>query len=193
MLEPITLFGHNPIGLLGPRPHELDAAAGDDVGLEFIVLQIADQFLHRLVGQIGVFPFQHGVLGRSDPVRDDLREFVGAHAGMGNHDGLQNALLAGLGEGLLVAVHNRLERRFVVPLRMLGRHRFYPGESEHRLSINRPLDPERAVVVECCNALLGRHEIGVRLVGNLGDEIDDRRFPGTVVPGLQNVLGGCVS
>jgi len=46
-----------------PTPHELDAAARDDEGLEAVRAQIAEQLDHRLVDQVGVGPVEPRVPG----------------------------------------------------------------------------------------------------------------------------------
>ena len=43
------LLGRDAIDLLRPRAHELDAAAGDDEGLEAVRAQVGEQFDHRLI------------------------------------------------------------------------------------------------------------------------------------------------
>ena len=74
------LLGRNAIDLLRPRAHELDAAAGDDEGLESIRAQIGEQFEHRLIDHLGVEPLGLRMLRGGDPVLHDLVEFLGRHA-----------------------------------------------------------------------------------------------------------------
>ena len=46
------LLGRDAIDLLRPRPHELDAAAGNDEGLETVGAQIGEQFDHGLIDHL---------------------------------------------------------------------------------------------------------------------------------------------
>ena len=62
------LLGRNAIDLLGPRAHELDAAAGDDEGLEAVRAQVGEQFEHRLIDHLGVELAGLRMLRRGDPV-----------------------------------------------------------------------------------------------------------------------------
>ena len=48
------LFRRDAIDLFRPGAHELDAAAGDDEGLETVCPQIGEQFEHRLIDALGV-------------------------------------------------------------------------------------------------------------------------------------------
>ena len=50
---PNDLLRRNAIDTLGPRAHELDAAAGDDEGLEAVRAQVGEEFQHRLVDHLG--------------------------------------------------------------------------------------------------------------------------------------------
>ena len=72
---------------------------------------------------------------------------------------------------------------------MLGRQRPDPVEREHRLGVERMLDPERAVLVEGGDPVGRQHEVGAARRGHGVDERDDRRFRGTVVPGRQRIVG----
>ena len=71
----------------------------------------------------------------------------------------QQALLALVGQRLLVAGEERLERLLAFPFRMLRRHRLDAVEREGGLEIDRLLAPQRAVIVEHRDALSGRHEV----------------------------------
>ena len=75
-----------------------------------------------------------------------------------------------------------------LPLRVLGRKRRHPVEREHDLRVERMRDPERAVLVEGRDAVLGRHEVGAALGGHRIDELDDRLLGRPVVPGRQRVV-----
>ena len=62
------LLGRDAVDLLGPRPHELDAPAGDDEGLEAVGAQVGEQFQHRLIDHVGVGPARLGMPRRGEPV-----------------------------------------------------------------------------------------------------------------------------
>jgi hypothetical protein len=47
------LFGRDAIHLFRPGPHELDAATGDNKGLETVRAKIGEQFEHRLIDALG--------------------------------------------------------------------------------------------------------------------------------------------
>ena len=63
------LLGRNAVDLLGPRAHELDAAAGDDEGLEAVGAQVGEQLQHRLIDQLGVGPLEARIARGREPVR----------------------------------------------------------------------------------------------------------------------------
>ena len=66
------LLGRNAVDPLGPRPHELDAAAGDDERLEAVGAKICEQLDHRLIDELVVRPIEARMPGRGEPVGDDL-------------------------------------------------------------------------------------------------------------------------
>lgn len=110
---------------------------------------------------------------------------------MGNHGDLDEATLPGLGQRRHVALKSRLERLFVLPLRMHGGKRLDAIEREGNLHIHGLLDPQRAVIVECGNTLRRRDEIGAAGRGDAADEMDDGLFRRRIVPGRQWIgLGG---
>jgi len=124
-----------------------------------------------------------------EPIRDDLRELVGGHAGMGRHEHLKDAVLARFGERLHVAFERGLERLLVLPLRMLRSEHLHAVEREGQLNWPRLFGPQRSIVVKHRDALGWDHEIRRALPGDCGDESDDRLFRRAVVPGWQRVLG----
>ena len=88
---------------------------------------------------------------------------------------LDQALFAGRGQRLHVAVEHRLERLLGLPVGVLRRQRLDAVEDEGELEVHRLLDPQRAVVVERGDALVRRHEVRPALRRDARDEIDDRR------------------
>ena len=154
------LLGRNAVDLLGPRPHELDAAARDDEGLEAVGAQIGEQLQHRLVDELGVGPLEARMPRGREPVRA---------RSCGTPPSVMPACVAAMissrpfspaaATRLHVAVEQRLERLLVLPLRMLRRQRLDAVDREGDLEVDRLLAPQRAVVVEGGDALGGRHEV----------------------------------
>ena len=101
------LLGRDAIDLLRQGAHELDAAAGDDEGLEAVRAQVGEQFEHRLIDHLRVRPLGLRMLRGRDPVLDDLLELLGRHAGVRGHDDFEHGVLAA-GER---AFHVALEQR----------------------------------------------------------------------------------
>ena len=147
------LLGRDAIDLLRPRAHELDAAAGDDEGLEAVRPQVGEQFEHRLIDHLGVGPLGLGMLRGGDPILDDLLELLGGHARVRGHDDFEQRVLAAGQRAFHIALEQRGERLLVLPLRMLRREGLDAVEGEEHLEIHRLLGPERAVVVERGDAL----------------------------------------
>ena len=54
------LLGRNAVNTFGEDAHELDAATGNDKGLETVGAEIAQQLQHRLVNQFGIGPIEPG-------------------------------------------------------------------------------------------------------------------------------------
>ena len=80
------LLRRDAIDFLGPRAHELDAAAGNDEGLEAIRAQVTEHLEHGLIDHLGVGAFGRGMSRRRMPVLHDLLELRGGHAGVSRHD-----------------------------------------------------------------------------------------------------------
>ena len=60
-----------------------------------------------------------------------------------------------------------LERLRLLQRRFLGRQRWYAVEAIHHLTVHRVLDPQRAVLIESCDALVGRNEVWTCPVGSI--------------------------
>ena len=99
----------NAIDPSGPRPHELNAAAGDNKGPETASAKVGQQFELRLVDTLGVKPIESRMLGSLNPLRRSLLELFGGHAGVGGHHHLNEALLAGHHQGLHITLEHRFE------------------------------------------------------------------------------------
>ena len=79
-LLPTTCCGGMPYAFRSPRPHELDAAAGDDERLEAVRPQIDEQLVHRLIDELVVRPMKSRMPRRVHPLAHDLVEFLDRHA-----------------------------------------------------------------------------------------------------------------
>ena len=102
-------------------------------------------------------------------------------------DDFKHALLAHGGDGLHVARNNGLERLLALPFRMLIGLSLHLVGGEDELVVHRLLDPERAVIVEGGDAILGLHIIGPTLLRYARDEIDDGLLGWTFIPGRQRI------
>ena len=173
------LLGRNAVHAVGPRPHEIDPAAGDDERLEVVRAEIRQDLQHRLIDELRVQPIEARVLGRFDPIGDDLREFVGREIGVAGHHELHGGLFAAVEAGLHVAGQDRLVRLFRFPFGMLRRERLDAVDREHDLRVHRLFDPQRAVVVERGDPLVRRHKVGPAFGRDFPHERQDRllRWP----------------
>ena len=171
------LLGRNAVGLVGVGAHELDPAAGDDVGLEALGPQIGQQFQHRLIDQLGVAPLHERMFGRRDPLLDDFS----------NSSVVMPACVA----TMISACPSRPgreppSRRPSAPTRTApclstpdaGSPAPPPGRGEQELGVHRLLGPQRAVLVERGDPFGRRHEFRPALFGHLRDEADDRLLRG---------------
>src|ERR1700691_1040583 len=70
-----------------------------------------------------------------------------------------------------------------VPFWMLGGELAHPVECESSLRVEGMLDPERSILIEGGDAILGLDVVGIRLVGHFLNEGNDRLLRPPVVPG----------
>ena len=76
------LFGRDAVNFFRPRPHEFDAAAGHDEGLESVRTQVSEQFEHGLIHHLGVeFSGLRMTRGR-DPVPHNRRKLLRRRPGV---------------------------------------------------------------------------------------------------------------
>jgi hypothetical protein len=122
-----------------------------------------------------------------EPARDDLGEFLGGQAGMGGRQNLQKSGFAQRRQRLAIILEHGLERLLLFPFRVLGGQRLDPIDGKHDLDVHRLLGPQRAIVVEGGNALVGRYEIGAALGRDARDEIGDGLFHRAVIPGGEGI------
>ena len=128
--------------------------------------------------------------GRPKPFPHLVLERLDVHAGMRRADDLQQRLLAPTEHLTDVAVRSGLKHPRRRPVRIGRRQRLRPVHREQDLEIERPLRPERPVVVEHRDPRVGRHiAVGGR-IGHAVHEVDDRGPRIRVVPGRQRI-GGC--
>jgi len=79
------LLRWDAVNFLGPRAHELDAAAGYDEGFEIVCTQVIEQLQHGLIDHLGVGAFGRGMSFCRDPAIDDCLELRGGHTGVSGH------------------------------------------------------------------------------------------------------------
>ena len=166
------LLGRDAVDLLGPGPHELDAAAGDDVRLEAVGSQVGEQLQHRLIDQLGVRPLESRVLRRRDPVGDDPVEFLGRHPRVARAEQFEPIARRPGQDRPEVAFESGLEDGLLPPLRMLADLGLDAVQGECDLHVGRLLGPERAVVVEGRDPLGDWDEVRAALLRHLLDERD---------------------
>ena len=83
----------------------------------------------------------------------------------------------------------RGERLHILQCRLLGRQHWDPIDAIHHLTIHRVLDPQRAVLIECGNALLRRPAAGA--AGNPG--MSPSADPRSPASGPRRTNSNCVS
>ena len=130
------------------------------------------------------------MLGGGDPVQNGFGERLGGHAAMRRHHDCDQALLSAGHQRLHIAAEHGLERLLGLPFRVPRRHRPDFVEGESQLEIERLFAPQRAVIVECGDAQLGRHEIRRARCGHAGYEVGDGFLHRAVVPGRQRIGRG---
>jgi len=95
-----------------------------------------------------------------------------------------------LGRCLAVPREHGLERLHARKFRFGLDHRRHALQAIDHLRIHRVLDPDRAVLVESGDALLGRHELRACPVRGGAHEVEDRLLRRPVVPRAQRVSRG---
>ena len=102
---------------------------------------------------------------------------------MGRERQLIKRLEAEPKEGVVIVLEDCLEGLSLSHRRVLGRQFLDPVEREIELDLKRLLAAERPVVVEDRYALGWRRELAASRPCHARDEVEDRRFCGTLVPG----------
>src|SRR5438045_9586642 len=100
------------------------------------------------------------MLRSREPFSNDFPELFHRQAAVCNSDDLFEILNTEPHHRLAIVSEDRLEWLSLTPLRMLRRLRKDFVDGERHLRVNRLLNPERAVVVEGSNALLGLNKVG---------------------------------
>ena len=105
-------------------------------------------------------PLEARLLGRREPVADDLLEFLGGHARVGGRHELDDALLAGAASVFMSP--SRMALKGSGPSTRGARgERLDAVEDEGELDVHRLLGPERAVVVEHGDTIPGGTKSGL--------------------------------
>ena len=167
------------------------ACAGRNVVGESVVLQVAQQFHHRRVAARGVRAAECGVDRVVEEGRDPVGMLLDGEPGVRREDSSRKSFHRGVvtvvvtGDGVAepgqVAGRSRPIRRIVCQRRVCRGLLGQPADQEVELDVGRLLTPQRAVVVEHRDPLLGG-DVAHRAI----DELDDRGLRGAVAPGVQN-------
>ena len=184
------LLGRDAVDPFGPGAHELDAAAGDDEGLEAVGAQVGQQLEHRLVDHVGVracrCPGGCAVAIQSLTVllNSSVVMPVCVAASISSRPFSPAAATP-----FMSPFEQRRERLLRLPLRVLRRQCLHAVDQEEGLEVHRLLGPQRAVVVEHRDAFGHRHEVRRAGRRHALDEGDDGLLRPGVVPGGQRF--GC--
>ena len=169
------LLGRNAVDALGPGPHEVDAAAGDDERLEAVGAQVGEHLEHRLVDEIGVEPLEARMPRGGEPVarRSSANSSVVMPAWVAIND-LHQAFSPPAASGLEVAGEHGREGLLVFHSGMLRRQRLRPGRRRRRAACTSAARPRacRRCRTWRCAPRAGRSRGLPR--GDRGDEVDDR-------------------
>jgi hypothetical protein len=150
-----TTLRRNAVDLLGVDAHEVLPAAGYDVGLVGVVAQIAQHFEHRLVDELGVGAVPARMPGGLQPRFHFGVELLHRHAAQRRGKDLIEVSHRELGHRLAVAGEHGLERLDAPQLGPLRHHHRHPFQAVDHLRVHGLLDPQRAVLVEHRDAVLG--------------------------------------
>ena len=154
------LLRRDAVDALHPDAHEIRAATGNDEGLEAVRPQVAQEFLHRLEGELVIGLAVLRMFGRCEPRLHGGTELVGGHTGMGERADSQQARVASpFQEFLQVTCQGGLNHWVCGELGLSGDAALQFVDEEGELKRHRILWPERAVVVEHGDAFGRRHEV----------------------------------
>ena len=123
------------------------------------------------------------MLRRCEPSARNLDELLIRDSSVGRERQFIERLQAEPEERVVIVFEDRLEGLTLGHRRVLGRQFLDPVKGEKQLSLKRLLAAERAVVVECRDALGWRRELGASLLCHTSDKVEDRGFRRAVVPG----------
>ena len=155
------LLGRNAVDPLGPRPHELDAAAGDDERLEAVGAQVGEQLEHRLIDHLGVEPPGLWMFRRRDPVRarpSRTRRSSCRCAWPSRSPGWR---VRRTGQPPFMSpLSSDANGSFVFHSGCCGASALTRSKREGKLEVDRLLGPQRAVVVEGGDAFRRRTKSG---------------------------------
>ena len=181
------LLGRDAIHLLGHHPHKIDAAAGDNPGLEAIIPQIPQQLLHRQITELIVVAAKTGILAAVDPASDPLGKLGGGHAAVGQSHQLGEPLLPRFGHGLEVVVQHCRDDGVGLPLRVFRCQTLDLVHRKLQLIGHGRFRPEGAVIVKHHMALLWRNKSRLPLIGGIGHPAGNRLLGRRVIPGREGI------
>ena len=108
-------------------------------------------------------------------------KLIHRHAGECGGEDLLEVRGRELSDCIAIAGEHSFERLDVAQFRLrLGQHRHSFQRVRHE-RVHRMLDPQRAVLIEGGNAVLGLHKLRARFVCGRFDECDDRLFAGPLI------------
>ena len=176
------LFGRHAVNPLAEDPHKIGAAARNEEGFEIVRAQVGQQLEHGLVGELVVGAVEARVLRGGEPRAHAVGELDRGHAGAGQFDDPEEALVVVGKQGGKVAGESGLDGRIIFPLRFLGQSAFEFVQREGQLERHRIFRPEGAVIVEDRDTLGRWDKVAGTVAGNFGDEVDDGFFGVGVLP-----------
>src|SRR5689334_15630460 len=78
--RPHHSLGRNAIGFFAKDANEVRTVSRNNENLELVLPQIIEQFQHRLINKIGIDTTEARILCSSEPLGNDARKLLRAHA-----------------------------------------------------------------------------------------------------------------
>src|ERR1019366_577403 len=176
------LLRRNAVDTLTVNAHELLTATSDYVGLEAVGAQVIHDLKHWLIDKFRMESLESGILGRRQPLLHNLPEYFGSHSSVSGGEDNFPIRFGKPGHRLTVVREYSLERLLFFPFGMPVSNFAHPVQSKQGLSIQRMFDPDRSILIESGNAILGLDILAAGLVCHFFDEGNDRLFRRPVVP-----------
>src|SRR5689334_9138885 len=155
--RPHHSLGRNAIGFFGKDANEIRTVSRNNENFELVGPQITEQLQHRLINKIRIDATEARILCRSEPLGNDARELLRAHARLRHFDDLDDPVRIECRQAIQATFEHRSEWFSFPQVRIHMSQRFQPVENKNKLDTVRLLWPKRAVVVEYSDALPRRH------------------------------------